>query len=286
MGLDSGFTLGTNRVHDPRIALSNGMAAAARHLMSDTIVVIGDKFAALADGTAVVTVQQLSHGADSRLLEARRIIVGQGVGPAGLAAIRQAIAKCPPAQAPALDEHVSRRADPGLVHKHCVHNVMITRPQPAGPDRFAAQLVLDDACAELADHVTGVHVQGMVLVEAARQMFIAVSAPICALSGFDSDRTQHLLRDMRASFRRFVYPLPTELRLSIDSTRRVARTPLLVTTMTVRVEQDGEEAASIHCKAVSQAHAALAQHERAEADRHLGHWLQARPPLPSVGQAR
>jgi len=243
--------------------------------MNDTILVVGDKFAAFADGAAAVTVRQLAAWPGSRLQQARRIVVGQGIGPTGLAAVQQAMARCPPAQAPSLDEHVSRRAAPGLVHKCCAQNVMITQPAPAGPDSFAAQLVLDDACAELADHTTGIHVQGMVLVEAARQMFIAVSAQICALAGFDNDRSQHLLRDVRASFRRFVYPLPTGLRLSIESTRHIARTPLLLSAVTVRFEQDGEEGATVHCKAVSHERAALARSERAEADRHLSRWLHA-----------
>ena len=238
--------------------------------MNDTILVVGEKFAALADGSTVATVDQLAAWPGDRLAPARRIVVGQGVGPEGLALVRQAVARCPRGQAPVLEEHVSRRADRALVHKRWPHNVVITQPAACGPDAFSAQLVIDDRCAELADHTTGLHVQGMVLIEAARQMFIAVSPQVCARAGCDGGGAQHLLRELQANFSRFVYPLPTAMRLTIGATRYFARPALLVSALTVRFEQAGDECAAIRCKGVSQDRAVLARQERTGADRHLG----------------
>lgn len=40
---------------------------------------------------------------------------------------------------------------------------------------FESHLMLNDRCAEMSDHVTGQHLQGMILIEAARQMTLAVT---------------------------------------------------------------------------------------------------------------
>jgi acyl-coenzyme A thioesterase PaaI-like protein len=52
---------------------------------------------------------------------------------------------------------------------------MLTLPVTSGEGRFSSHLRLDDACDDLADHLTGHHIQGAVLAEAARQMVLAVS---------------------------------------------------------------------------------------------------------------
>lgn len=247
--------------------------------MNETILVVGEKFAALANGRSVETVPQLLTWPAGRLAAARRIVVGQGVGPQGVASIRQAIARAARGREPLLEEHVSRRADRALVHKRCPHNVMITPPEPSAPDAFTAQLVIDDRCAELADHTTGVHVQGMVLIEAARQMFIAVSAALCARAGFESSGALHVLREVQASFSGYVYPLPITAHLAIGVNRHFARAGLLVSAVTVRFEQGGQERAAIRCKAVSQDGVALARQERIEADRRLECCLCSAPRL-------
>lgn len=251
--------------------------------LNDTLLVVGEKFAAMANGSTVETVAQLVTWPAGRLAAARRLVVGQGVGPHGLASIRQAIARCSPGRAPVLVEHVSRRADRALVHKRCPHNVVITPPEPCAPDTFSAQLVIDDRCAELADHTTGVHVQGMVLIEAARQMFIAVSGQVCERAGYESAGAQHLLREVQASFSGFVYPLPTTVRLSIGATRHLTRAALLVAAVTVRFEQGGQVCASIRCKAVSRDGVELARLERSEADRQLRRCLRSTTPPAKPG---
>lgn len=60
-----------------------------------------------------------------------------------------------------------------VTHKHKTSNIMISDPQKIAKDRFNAHLMVDAQCAEMSDHITGRHIQGMVLIEAARQMMLA-----------------------------------------------------------------------------------------------------------------
>ncbi|MFC7617738.1 AfsA-related hotdog domain-containing protein [Actinokineospora soli] len=57
-----------------------------------------------------------------------------------------------------------------LVHKRSPENVMLADARRRGPLRLAARLCLSDMNEMILDHVTGQHVAGMVLIEAARQL--------------------------------------------------------------------------------------------------------------------
>ncbi|MDP1217553.1 AfsA-related hotdog domain-containing protein, partial [Klebsiella pneumoniae] len=60
-------------------------------------------------------------------------------------------------------------------HKRKKANILITSPEKRDEDNYCARLILQDASELLCDHQTGQHIQGMVLIEAARQTIIATS---------------------------------------------------------------------------------------------------------------
>lgn len=60
-------------------------------------------------------------------------------------------------------------------HKNKAENVLISEVSQIDVASYQCHLLIDDGCAEMADHVTGQHVQGMVLLEACRQMVNSVS---------------------------------------------------------------------------------------------------------------
>lgn len=70
-----------------------------------------------------------------------------------------------------------------LVHKRKKANILITSPEKRDEDNYCARLILQDASELLCDHQTGQHIQGMVLIEAARQTIIATSEKIPAGGG-------------------------------------------------------------------------------------------------------
>jgi hypothetical protein len=70
--------------------------------------------------------------------------------------------------------------------------------------------VLDDDCAEMSDHVTGMHIQGMVLTEAARQMMLAVGEKFLlpeALKG----KAYFALRKVNSIYHQFGFPIEMKI---------------------------------------------------------------------------
>ena len=70
----------------------------------------------------------------------------------------------------------------------------------------------------MSDHQTGEHVQGAVLIEAARQMFMAC-ATTYELSPEASAKIgdmQFALNEMRVVFHNFVFPIETRIELQFD----------------------------------------------------------------------
>jgi hypothetical protein len=110
------------------------------------------------------------------------------------------------------------------VHKHDVDNVLLARLRRTGTDSYGADIRVHGHNEMLADHQSGEHVQGMVIVEAARQLFLAVFE-----SGY-RDRwplTNFYLvwNSVRLTFDNFLFPVPAQItgtvrELSIDKPDR------------------------------------------------------------------
>lgn len=103
------------------------------------------------------------------------------------------------------------RAGCSLSHKQKPENVLISEPQRIAEDRFYANLFLNPQSELMCDHLTGQHVQGMVLIEACRQMFLAVTELFC-LDGFPTAGRYFAIKDISINYMEFAFPLPTEIR--------------------------------------------------------------------------
>ncbi len=71
---------------------------------------------------------------------------------------------------------------------------------------FSLPLLIDERCELMTDHQTGQHIQGMILVEACRQTFIAVTEEF-----YMSDKvgqSYYVINDMNIKFSNFLFPLP------------------------------------------------------------------------------
>ena len=108
------------------------------------------------------------------------------------------------------------RASSRITHKKCNQNIMISDPIIINNKNYSSFLLLDDSCAEMSDHVTGQHIQGMVLLEAARQMINAVSDKYLLNS---NDQKGFILNKLSSDFKEYVYPLEVELNLVINKIR-------------------------------------------------------------------
>ena len=100
----------------------------------------------------------------------------------------------------------SDREDKRFVHKTKNKNVMITKPATIEDNLFSSFLMLDKECAEMSDHVTGQHIQGMVIIEAARQMMLSVTENYL-LNNIEQGKTWVILNDIQVKFSSLLFPL-------------------------------------------------------------------------------
>ncbi len=143
-----------------------------------------------------------------------KIVPGQGLSDAELDSIATVVRQ---AGGGAIFE---KRADRALTHKHELRNIMITEPEEAGERLYRSELRVDGRCAEMSDHRTGLHLQGMVLVEACRQMLVAATEKFL-LPREREHRYSFVFDRMDTRFIEFAFPFGAEVALDvIDSSSR------------------------------------------------------------------
>lgn len=177
------------------------------------LVVVGDKFNEFANGKDVLTISQLellTQIPANIIDKEHEIIVGQGVRKdfAGKVISNQArnaihgnkLKMC------SLEKLVSDKKN-AHCHKKLEQNVLIGLAEQAehNPDLYAMPLLIDERCELMADHQTGQHIQGMLLVEASRQAFIGVTEEFIYQQ--ESGR-YYVINSMAINFSSFLFPLP------------------------------------------------------------------------------
>lgn len=177
--------------------------------------VVGDNFKVFADGKDVLTLKQVDalFGLPRHLLDTRNILLlGQGVRQEQVLALLQQYESDP--------EHSSRfiisdlrrvedRAGSNFSHKRLPHNTLIGAPREKSKDVFEIPLNVDERCELMGDHQTGQHLQGMLLVEAFRQSFLAVTEAYFPNEAWK--KTYFVINEMTSGFQSFVFPLPAHI---------------------------------------------------------------------------
>ena len=178
---------------------------------ADTYIVVADKFADFTVNDRTITLSHLKAllSLPNHLLPERaRLVLGQGVSDderAGIATMVEASEDHRERwDINALRSHCDR-ATAALSHKKKACNTLIGPPEAVGEDTFRLDLCIDQNCELMEDHQTGQHVQGMILVEAARQAFLAVTEEFF-LKGANR-KSYFVINEMNSSFLGFVFPL-------------------------------------------------------------------------------
>ncbi len=176
---------------------------------STALCVVGDTFAALAEVDGVRTVSQFVRDLRSGAPLPERLVAGQGVTDYELEYLSAALAARTRGEVtiePAAVERVSR----GIAHKHRETNVLLADLERVDATSFGANLRLHAENELLQDHQTGQHVQGIVIIEALRQMFIAVFEAAHGLRM--AERSFFVVWDaLDIRFTSFLFPLPARL---------------------------------------------------------------------------
>jgi A-factor biosynthesis hotdog domain len=193
-----------------------------REVFVKLVFIVGNKFKDFCGNDGVITVNEFGDMARSGsfdcLPSGSRLVVGQGVREAELQAIcdlaRHALA------VRGIDIRAtmrrSVRASRLQTHKHRIQNSIISHPNRIDEHCFEAELLLDERSELMADHQTGQHIQGMILIEAARQMFLAVTEEYF-IGQTVHDRYYFVINSIEVKFARFVFPLSAALRYEILS---------------------------------------------------------------------
>ena len=174
------------------------------------VLVVGDKFMQFAAGKEAITVSQLcgllSLPAGIAMDRGRLTAVpGQGLGDDDVTRVLAATSSHGDRFDLSLWRDRPRRASARLSHKRRPENTLISDPRRLADNLFELDLLIDEDCELMADHQTGQHVQGMVLMEAARQTFLAVTEAFFLPQ--DGGRFYFVINKFGAEYRRFAFPL-------------------------------------------------------------------------------
>lgn len=195
------------------------------------LLVVGDRFNAYVQGKDAITLSNLKGlltlGVPLLSRQERTILVpGQGLSDAGVRNLLELAAQSPNlAQFDfSLWQSLPERASASLTHKHRVENILISAPVRKNRDCFSMQLLIDERCELMRDHQTGQHLQGMILIEAARQGMLAIVEQYF-LPENDIDYS-FVLNDMSVRYNNFAFPMAATIEAKIlgcetDNPRRL-----------------------------------------------------------------
>jgi len=185
-------------------------------MSSDKFVfVVGDKFTEFGQHEQVLTLSGLhsllqeGHAAGAPAI---RLVVGQGITEADV----QRLIDAAPQQA--IDRQILLnhpvRASLQTTHKRRLHNSIISSPRKIHDSLYEVDLLVDERSELMRDHQTGQHIQGMILVEAARQMFLAVTEDFFIEREAQRDY-YFVINQMDVKYMAFVFPIGAQLRYDI-----------------------------------------------------------------------
>jgi len=177
-----------------------------------TYIAVADGFAAFAQQDNIITFSKLFSALQqnvSSFFANTRFLAGQGLskeqqhaiyGLATLRGYKQAFVNW--------FKWIKEPADTRITHKHRPENILISAPLQSNDDLYVSDLIIHDQNELMVDHQTGQHLQGMVLVEASRQIFIAVAEEFFLESGGGN---YFVINSLGIEFQSFAFPLPAKV---------------------------------------------------------------------------
>jgi len=198
-----------------------------------------------------------------------RIIAGQGVREAELQALHDQSVWSLSAHGIDISSALQRRprASRLQTHKHHLHNAIISHPERLDDDHYQAELLLDERSELMNDHQTGQHIQGMILVEAARQMFLAVTEEY--FIGTQENKPYYfVINQVSVNFTGFVFPVAATLDYQIKS-KDISNPARLRFDVTTSFMQGGVSATEVSFKFAAYYAANIKEKENQQAEKLL-----------------
>lgn len=185
------------------------------------VFVVGDRFEGFANKPGTVVASELSRalkeGETERFGSGTRFVPGQGLCEDRM---RRLLTEAKESRADAAfdaweEAMKAPKACGSLTHKRNPENVLIGDPRQLGDGLFEADLRIDDRNEIMSDHVTGQHLQGMLLVEACRQTFLAVTEKYFTPAGEDRSY-YYVISELNTAYYSFVFPLGAKIVYAIN----------------------------------------------------------------------
>lgn len=195
------------------------------------LLVVGDKFATYVKGKDAVTLSQLRGLLSLSIALPNQgvtlLVPGQGLGDESVSTLLKEAASSPNLSFFdfSLWHNLPQRASRSLSHKHFPANTLISEPRQQAADLFEMHLMIDENCELMNDHQSGQHVQGMILIEAARQAIVAVTeAYLLPKNGIEY---AFVLNNLSVSYSHYTFPVGAILRCnileqSVDNPKRLS----------------------------------------------------------------
>lgn len=188
------------------------------HGTAQTIVLVGDRFAPFLAARLGVSPAEFAasvgKGEYDRISAPVYVQVGQGVDEQALTEAVAAIeARELTDRLLLYPEDLPVPVQPQSVHKRDARNVLVADFAQTDGDVFEAALRIHNDNELVDDHQSSLHIQGMVLIEAARQMFLGV-CELHYMRHLAGRGYAYLLTDVSTKFARPAYPLPVQMRLT------------------------------------------------------------------------
>lgn len=171
--------------------------------------IIGDCFKDFIEHTEVVSLSQFKK-LDPQCPDVLKLnyILGQGISSVDLEKIKL---ENPSLFNLILNPNVVIK-DHKVTHKHKVENCHISSLVKISETDYSMSVMIDPQCSEILDHITGKHINASILIEAARQAFIAITE-VFFLN--PEDKIFFILKNLESEFISFLYPLTIRMNYKI-----------------------------------------------------------------------
>lgn len=212
-----------------------------------TTIVVSDKFEKFAENQGVMTFSHFRSLLRSGCVDTQVVVIGQGINSDLVEQLKQDVRDYDYGSSVHFVTPSKRKLNSLIVHKSREENVAISLPEKSGKNQYSASLTVDECCDEMRDHVTGQHVQGTLLIEAARQMMMA-SVELDTFSPENRGAYSYILNRLEVSYFRYLFPVDATIKcriadLTIDDKGSLA------TELFVEIFQHDERVCSVACHA-------------------------------------
>ena len=253
-------------------------------MKDEPVLVVGDDFSGFGSLKGATTVSRLACMLDGRATNGTlpgHVVVGQGVSESWLNYMKSRVEARGLSMEFTGGQHVVQRTGRRFAHKHQRRNILVTDPVQVSASRYQCQLSVEDGCEITSDHVTGFHLQGMLLLEAARQTFLAVTEWFLLQS---TEKHYFVINCMDVRYLKFAFPVLTDIKFDVVELDR-SRSDRLTVKANISFMQNGECVTTVSVEYAAVVESRLHKREEEMAQAAVHNALAAMRPGVAAGEA-